>query len=252
MTSYIGYTNLVKTGTVTVTSEATGYEKANAQSYKTSTWWQASAAGTVYYYVDMGSAVSVDSWGVAGHDLGDNSGTIKPQYSATGAWAGEELDLDTVQTPSATVFRKVASQSARYYRFEIVSTGSASFIGNLFLGVALALPKGMPAGFAPANLNRDRKIYNNMSEGGNYLGRVLIKKGAKVTINQKNITRSWIDSSWASLINHIELYPFYFAWDTTNHPSDMAYCMVNKVTHPSYQDNTYLSFSLDCVAIYDL
>jgi len=253
MSTSIGYTNLVKTGTVTVTSEASGFEKENAQSYKTSTWWKASAAGTVYFTIDMGSAVTVDSWGIIGHNLFDNSGTIKAQYSSDN-FAADTNDLDTVQTPSANIaiFRKATSRSARYYRFEIASTGSASFIGNFFLGAALDLPNGMTSGFSPASLNRDRDIFNNMTQGGNYTGRILRSKGSEVSISQRNVTRAWVDSNWAALADHIELYPFYFAWDTTNFPADAAYCMAQKINYPSYSDNTYMRFNIDCVAIYDV
>jgi len=253
VTSYVGLTNLVKSGTVTVTSEATGFEKENAQSYKTSSWWQAGAAGTVYFTIDMGANATVDSWGIVGHDLVDNSGTIKPQYS-TDNFAADTNDLDTVQTPSnkAAIFRKVTSRNVRYYRFEIASTSVASFIANFYLGVALALPKGMSSGFSPANLNRDRMVFNNMSVGGNYLGRVLIRKGAKVMIQQKNITRTWIDANWTGVADHVELYPFYFIWDQETFPAEAAYCMANEITYPKYQDNIYLNFDLDCVALYDV
>ncbi len=255
MTAYTGLTNLVKSGTVTVTSEATGYEKENAQSWKTSSWWQAGAAGTVYFYVDMGAAVNVDSWGFTGSDLSDNSGTIKPEYSATGAWAGEENDLDSLHTPieNITVFKKVTNRNVRYFRFEIDSTGAASFFANLYLGVALALPKGMNSPFSPANYNRDRKIMNNISEGGQFLGRTLRRNGSKVTISQKNITRTWIDANWITIADHIELYPFYFIWDQENFPTEAAYCMTDKkIDYPKYQDNTYMMFSIPCVALYDV
>lgn len=256
MTAMIGYNNLLLNSgiTITVTSEASGYEKENAYSWKTSNWWQAAAAGTVYYTIDFGSAVSIDSYGVSGHDLTDNSGTIQLQYSATGAWAGEEVDFEAAQTPSEneTIFRKGTSQSKRYWRFKIVSTGSASFIGNLFLGVALSLERGMPAPFSPANFNREREIFNNMSNGGAYLGRALRYNGAKINIKQQFISRSWIDSNWKALANHVELYPFYFLWDQENYPTEAAYCMANEIGYPTYNDPQYLDFNLNCVAIYDV
>lgn len=254
MTAYIGYTNLVKSGTVTVTSEATGYEKENAQSWKTSTWWKAGAAGTVYFYVDMGAAVDVDCWGFAGSNLSVNSGTILPEYSATGAWAGEELSLDSLYTPSSdiTVFKKVTSRNARYFRFEISSTGSASYFANFFLGEVLALERGLPEGFSPANFNRDRDIFNNMSHGGAYLGRVLRHNGSKITIQQQKITRTWIDANFDDLADHVELYPFYFLWDEESYPSEAAYCIANKITYPRYSDTLNLDFTFECVALYDI
>jgi len=254
MSAFIGYTNLVKSGTVTTTSDAAGYAKENAQSWKTSSWWKANAAGTVYFNIDMGAAVDVDCWGFAGSNLKDNSGTILPEYSATGLWAGEEVSLDSLHTPTknVTVFKKVTSVNARYFRFEISSTGAASLFANLFLGEALSLERGQPVGFAPANLNRDRNIFNNMSHGGAYLGRILRHNGSKINIRQQKITRTWIDANWDDLADHIELYPFYFLWDQENYPTEAAYCIANKIRYPEYSDTLNLNFSLDCAALYDI
>ena len=254
MSSLIGYNNLVKSGVVTTSGDASGFEKENAQSWKTSTWWQASAAGVVYFYIDMGAAVDVDSWGFSGSDLADNSGTIKPQYSATGAWAGEELDLDTVHTPTenVTVFKKVTSVNARYFRYEVNSTTLASFFANLFLGKALQLERGMPEGFSPANLNRKRSILNNTSNKGNFLGRIIKHEGAEISIKQVMITRTWIDANWTALADSIELYPFYFLWDSETYTNEAAYCIVKKIIYPRYSDTLNLDFTLKCMALYDL
>ena len=253
MSSIIGYNNLVKSGTVTSSGDASGYEKENAKSWKTSTWWKADAAGVVYFYVDMGSAVDVDCWGMAGHNLADNAGTVLPEYSATGAWAGEELPLDTLQTPdNVTVFRKVTSVNARYFRYEVNSTTNASLIGNFFLGEYLQLERGMPRSFSPANLNSDRKIINNKSNSGAFLGRVVKYNGSKVRIEQKSISRAWIDASWKALADSIELYPFYFLWNDVDYPAEAAYCLVDRIRYPKYSDSLNLSFTLDCMALYDL
>ena len=250
----MGLTNLVKSGTVTVTSEATGFEKENAQSWKTSSWWKADAAGTVFYYVDMGAAVDVDCWGYAGHNLFDQGGNIRIHYSATGAWAGEQVAVGAAHTPTGnnTHMKVFTSINAQYWRFRIDSPGEASFFANLFLGEAQSLENGMPSPFSPANLNRDRKIMNNISEGGQFLGRILRSNGSKIRIPQRNITRTWIDANWDAIANHIELYPFYFLWNEENFPTEAAYCMAKKITYPKYQDNTFLMFDLDCTAIYDV
>ena len=167
MTAYIGYKNLFDTASsVAVTSEASGFEKENAYDWLTYDWWKAAAAGVVYITLDMGSAVSADYWALASHDLPDNSGTIKAQYSSDN-FAADINDFDTVQTPSdnAPIFRKVTSRSARYFRFEINSTGAASLIGQLCIGEVLTLPSGIPIGFTPPNFNRDHTVLNSVSAG---------------------------------------------------------------------------------------
>lgn len=255
MTAYIGYTNLVKSGTVTVTNEATGFEKENAQSWKTSTWWKASTDLEVHYNIDMGAATDVDCFGIIG-DLKANSSNYRVQHSATGAFGGEETTVKATTTPTKdiTIFEIFTSVSARYWRFSfnVGAVGTASHIGNLFLGEHLALERGQPSGFTPANLNREREIYNSMSQGGQFLGRAIRYSGSKIQINQQKITRTWIDANWDALANHIELYPFYFVWDEENYPAEAAYCIANKITYPKYSDTLNLDFNLDCVAIYDV
>ena len=257
MTSYIGYNNLVKSGTLMgyTTAGATGYEEENAQSWKTSSWWSTGSIGTSAYYIDMGAAVDIDSFGLAGHNLGDCGTTfLYVQYSATGLFAGEQVNFYTPAsvTNNNVIFKKQASVSARYWAFLIVTTTDVAYVGNFFLGEALSLERGLPEGFSPANLNRDRKIFNNMSEGGNYLGRSLMRKGSKIDINQPKITRAWIDANWATLADSIELYPFYFVWDYENYPLETAYCMANNITYPAYSDTIYLDFNISCTALYDV
>jgi len=247
MTSYIGYNNILETGTVTVTSEATGYEKENAFDWNSFDYWKASASGTVYLTVDAGAATVVDYWALAFHDLADNSGTIKAQYSAGGSSPFSWSDLDTVQTPSdgKVIFRPVTQQNVRYYRFEISSTGAASAIGALSIGQALTLPYGMQSPFITPTYARNKKILNSITEGGQFVGRSVQNMGQKFTIAQKGCTETWIEANWESLIDHIEIKPFFFLWDQENHPTEAAYAWANKFKYPTYNQPHY-DFSISC------
>lgn len=253
MASYIGYNNLVRSGTVTTSGDAAGYPKENAQSWKTSAWWQADVTGTVYYYIDFGSAVAFDCMGVAGHNLADNSGSIQLQYSTTGAWAGEEVNVGSNHAPTTnvTIFETFGSVSARYARFVVNSTGAASYIGNLFIGAALALEREVPPPFSPANYNRDRKILNNTSQGGQFMGRIIQHKGAKIKIEQKLVTVGWIETYWEALADHVELYPFYYQW-SSDKPTEVAYCIANQINYPQISQSGFMDFAFDCTAVYDL
>jgi len=247
MTAYIGYNNLIEDSAVTVTSEATGYEKENAYDWLTSDWWQADAAGAVYFYIDLGSSMDVDSWGVAAHNLSDNSGTIKPQYSSTGAWAGEEVDFNALVTPTNNdpIFRKKNNVNARYWRFAFDSTTIASFIGMLFLGTALELPLGIGKRMTPPRMSKKNKVLNNKTTGGAFIGRSLIREGLEFSISQDYVSRAWMDSNWDALAEHIELKPFFFSWDFENYPDEATYCWLSKGKAPVPRQATplYLRFS---------
>jgi len=245
--SYIGYNNILETGTVTVTSEATGFPKENAYDWLPWDYWKASAAGTVYLTVDMGTATDVDYWALAFHDLADHSGTIKPQYSSNGSsWS----DLDTVQGPADNkmIFRPVTSVRVRYYRFEISSTTLASAIGALSLGQHLRLERGMK-GFTTPYHGRNKKILNSIGETGNPLGSTVYSLGQKFTISQENVSTTWVDANWESLIDHIEIKRFFFMHDYENAPSEVAFCWTDKISHPRYNNDNLKNFSIDCHAL---
>ena len=248
MTAYIGYNNILETGTVTVTSEATGYAKENAYDWLPFDWWKADAAGTVYLTVDMGSNTVVDYWALAFHDLADHSGTIKPQYSAGSTSPIAWSDLDTVQTPTdgQMIFRPVTQQNVRYYRFEISSTTLASYIGALSIGQALTLQRGLKSPFTTPTHGRNKKILNSLGETGNFLGRSVYRSGQKFSIKQDNVTPAWISSNWSGLIDHVEVKPFFFMHDYEDAPTEVVFAWSDKIKHPSYNDNALMDFSIDC------
>ncbi len=249
MTAYIGYDNKIDAATVTVTSEVTGFEKENAYDNRSNDSWNAGAAGTVYFTVDLGSAVAIDWWGVAFHNLANNSGTIKPQYS-TDNFAADTNDLDTVQTPSdaSVIFRNVTQRTVRYFRFEIVSTGSPSNIGAFYFGSALALQRGLPPGFITPKLARINDVTNYKSEGGHFIGRSVVSEGRKFSIKQKVVTPAWIDSNWEALADSLEIAPFWYVWDQENRPTEAAWCWTDKrPKYPKYTDAYFQDFEIKCM-----
>lgn len=249
MTAYIGYNNLIEhaDSAITVTSEATGYEKENAYDWLTSDWWKAAAAGTVYYTIDLGSAKAVDYFGLAAHNLPDNSGTIELEYSSTGAWAGEEVTAVSTITPSdnAPIFRVFTSATMRYWRFKIVATTNANLIGVLSLGVRLELPSEIPLNFTPPSLARDHSIANNVAEKGAFLGRTLERNGYELDLKQNFVTPSWIRTYWEPLADHVDTKPFFFSWDYENYPDEAVLAWADKMLpKPSYSHANFMKFQI--------
>lgn len=248
MTVYIGYDNRIPNGTVSVTSEAADYPKENAYDWILSDWWKAAAAGTVYFTIDAGSAVDWDSWGIAGHDLHDNSGTIKPQYSSDN-FSVDINDFDTVQTPTDgdPIFRKVTSRNAQYFRFEINSTSFASVIGMLFAGQALALLDDIRGKFTPPRMARNNTLYSNKTDGGAFIGRSVIREGFRFNLSQDFLTRSWMDSNWDSLIDHLETKPCFLSWNYENYPLDAIFCWLksNTAPVPSYKNPLFIGVTFN-------
>ncbi|MES0444988.1 MAG: hypothetical protein ABUJ92_00445, partial [Desulfobacterales bacterium] len=110
------HTNKIESASsITVTSEAAGFEKEKAYDHRTSTSWKAAATGTVYYTVDMGTSVDVSAW--ACYAKGDYA-SIKPQYSNDN-FAADINDLDV------TVSRGIFSYDS--VSFSVTSEDTSPF-----------------------------------------------------------------------------------------------------------------------------
>jgi len=257
MTSYIGHTNKIEDATsITVTSEATGFEKENAYDWFLYDWWKASATGTIIFDIDLGASVEVQSWGVAGMNWGDGTGPGFLQYSATGAWAGEQLTADNYGTvyADAVIFNILSTPiTARYWRIAYTGTGGPYQAAQLFLGDALALPYGPRIGSTSPHDSFEDEILNNMSDGGFNLGRSVYSEGVKFTISQSKVAKSWVDSNWATLYEAIRSHAFFYVEDQENNPTKAAFCWTDgKIKKPSIEANAadpLMSFSIPCRGI---
>ena len=212
----IGYENLLEltTSTITVTDEASGFNKELAYNWKTFDGWKATSSGTVYYTVDLGSAMSVDYWACVKHTLADTSGSIKLQYSSDN-FSGDINDFATAVSPTdeTVMFQTVSTAvSARYWRWEITST-PAAFFGVLSLGQSLEMVRAVKAGFMLPHEARMNKILDQKSEGGAFLGRSVINKGVGSMIKFDMLPLSFGRVDWSAFLDHAILKPFFFSWN---------------------------------------
>ncbi len=238
--------------TVTVTSEATGFEKANASDWLTFDWWKPTAAGTVYYTIDLGSALAVDSWGVAAHDLGTNSASIQLQYS-TDNFAADTNDFAAAISPSTTEprFQQAASQTKRYWRFKIVSASAASKIGVLMLGQMLELSEGLRIGHEPDALAQWYESKFNQSQGSALLGTSTYKKFIESSMRFTVLTPAFVRASWEPFLRHVETGKgFIYQPDPDNNPTEVIYGVLNKKFTPArYSHANFMEVNLPYVGI---
>ncbi|MBA1446178.1 MAG: hypothetical protein FE835_15000 [Gammaproteobacteria bacterium] len=94
-----------------------------------------------------------------------------------------------------------------------MTSRTPSFLGVLAFGAALKLPAGMHTGFQPPHLNRNTKYLNNVSEGGQFLGRSLLRSGNDGRVDLSFLPASWVQMAWPTLALALETKPFFFCWD---------------------------------------
>ena len=240
----IGYENIFETGTVSVDSEDADYPKENAYDWLAypGDVWKPATSGTHYITVDAGSAVSADYWAAYSHDID----SIKLQYSSDN-FAADINDVGSAVSPSGNgvIYKEFTSISARYWRFEVIKSGSVSSLGVVALGEKLTIPESVQVGFTPANLARKNQYLNSVADDGSFLGRKLIRSGAEFNLSFGLLTPAFVRNSWDVFIQHAEAKPFFFAWDYGNYPDEAAYCWTDKkIKPPVYYMPNFMRVSL--------
>lgn len=246
----IMYNSIIGDATISVTSEATGYEKENAYDDLTFDYWKPSAAGTVYYTMDFGSAVTVDAWGVFAHDLGDNSASIQLQYS-TDNFAADVNDFAAAISPSGSEPRLQTgtSQSKRYWRYKIISAAAASKIGGLMLGQHLEISDN--SALHPSNdADHLAQVYEsnlNISEAGTILGADTKARLVEGRMFFELLTRAWVRTNWDPFKSHVEQGGgFLYQPDPDNYPAEVTYAKaVGKIPTPRHMMNSPNHMTVD-------
>lgn len=245
MSSLIGYANLLNNSAavITASSEAAGFGKENAYDLLLADWWKPTAAGTHTLIVDLGSAMSADYFACMGHTLAENSGNIRLFYSDTGT-SGPWTGAFAAVTPSSTepIFKSFDSLSKRYWKIEIQDSGSPSVISDVRFGEALTLPQGLVFGFVPPVYHFADEVTNMQTESGNYLIGTVKNRGLNFTIEMPPVLlEAFITGDYLTFLNFCNIgKPFFFAWDYTNHPTQITYCNVRNVTPVTYSNHLHL------------
>jgi hypothetical protein len=246
----IGYKNLFESAsTVTASSEASGFEGSNAYNWDTASYWKPSATGTHYLTATFSSAVTADYFAIYAHNLNTYNASVKLQYSTDGSsWS----DATSAQAPSTSrpILVSFTAILAAWWRIELVTSSGPAQIGVAAFGEALVFPCGMKVGFQPPTLSREGKYMNSKSEGGQFLGRSLLRNGAKTKIDLDLLDPLWVRNNWEPFIRHAEIKPFIFSWDYENHPNEAAFCFTSgKIPPARYSEPNFMSISLPVDAL---
>lgn len=248
MSGVIGYDNLLGAtgGTVTASTEATGFEKENAYDWRVFDWWKPTATGDSWVQVTFGANQSVDYFAVAAHDLTTQGSTIKLQYSTNSGSTWNDATTATGGTSDRVIFDTFTSISADYWRILVNNPVTIASIGVVAFGARVDLTRGFPIGFMPPALARVNEYQTSMSDNGQFIGRSGARKTYKGSFSLDTLTPSWVRTYWEPFVDHAELKPFFLSWNEDDYPEDAMLCwMKDSYTSPSYDSTQTMSVKLD-------
>ncbi len=254
--SYLGYDNgyLRSDAVISASAADTGFPFTNAASWLiTGGGWRATVTPEVNLSLTLSAAQQFNSYAIHKHNLGTLGATVKLQYSSDGVVWNDVAGSTKVLANDKTVFFIGDNNTATNWRINITnlpSPAQQAIIGQVFIGPALNLYNPPEPGFTPPELALNNDYISSRADGGDYLGRSLIRKGSKMQFSNSIVSRDWIRANWQDVMAAIEKTPFYYAWDSTNYPAEVAYCYVErKIDHPKYVNSGYFSLSLKFMAL---
>jgi hypothetical protein len=253
--SYLGYASLyLQTGAVPAASaEDSGFPASNATSWLTSGGgWQATGAGDKTLAVTLLAASSANSFGIYKHNLGTLGLTVKLQYSSNGTtWTDFTGSEKNPADDTVIYFVGTAPVSASYWRIHIagMAAGETLIIGQAFIGLSLQVFSPPEPGWVPPNLALNNEFINSRSEGGDFLGRSLIRKGSKTDFSVGLVDAGWVRTNWLPFLTAAEQHPFYHAWDTVNFPLEVSYSYTDKIRPPKYVSSRWMAIDLSFFAL---
>lgn len=215
----IGYRNLFREGTVTVSGNLVSGPKENAYDGFTYDFWRSATGGENYIAVEVSPAESADYMAVAAHTLAGSD--LTPQYSHDGAtW----FDLANEFQPATNdpIVWEFEEVFAAHYRLLIRNSTGSVAIGAIHVGLKLVMERGLPVGWQPPSLNEEVTFTNTMSEGGQILGRNIIRRGVKCEVQSNTVTWHFAREDWDDFIEISNEYACFFWW-TFDGKSEIMY-----------------------------
>lgn len=246
------YDNLMRTGdptSIVASSEPdpTNYSYQNAYDDRPYTYWKC-MDGTQYLTFVFATAVPVSAYGLYSNNLAEAGAQITLEYSTNAgvtwtAFSAAEAPIDT-----SPIYRSKAVVSAARWRWKIVSTVPV-YLGCMSFGVDFAFERGTWVGFSPPRLARDTTLTTNVSQGGVFLGRSIIRNGAEFSFNLDKLTMEWVYEVWYYFMLHAERRPWFLLWERKNHPAEAAFCWSRGDTpKPSISHPNFMAASMNVTA----
>ena len=224
----IGYQKI--SGTITASSEASGYPASDADFEMTYNYWQPTSMPATWE-INAGSAQAVNYFGIAAHTLGTDQVTIAAQGYTGTEWVTLSETLPGDESPIMMLFGEV-----NYSRYRILISGSTTpRIGVVYIGKALEMQRPIYGGHSPAVLSRTTVTRPVSSERGQWLSRSIIRTGFSGTWSWQNLTAAWYRTYFDPFVEAARTKPFFISWRPLTFPEEVVYAWTESDIRPTNQ-----------------
>lgn len=224
----IGWQTVTFDATATADSEEVGFEADSVLNPLTYERWKPTSL-PAELVIDAGEIADIDYIGIAAHTLRGNSVTLS--YSDDDVTYTQIIDFVPGDNGAIMVlFDEVAT---RYIKIEINGSGDIPEIGVVYAGLALQMQRAIYQGHSPGNLSRSSTQRPQVTEGGQWIGRVVTRRGYQTSYNWSNLDADWYRENFEPFVKAAISRPWFIAWRPNKFPDEVLYAWTDDDIQPT-------------------
>lgn len=186
-------------------------------------------SSTFSWIVEIPSNVDMDTFCIGAHNISSISGTVEVFYD-TDATIGGFISVGTSTPSNDTPIMMHLPSTVSVRRVQISITSSVAGyvkIGYISAGIALQLQRPFFSGHTPITMGDNTVYRNNMTDGGEFTSRSIIRKGFGNSVSLDNVDRTWIQDYFLDFKEVSKEYLYFIAWNLLEYPKEVGLCMTS-------------------------
>lgn len=184
-------------------------------------------SSTFSWIVELPANVDMDTFCIGAHNISSISGTVEIFYD-TDAAIGGFISVGTATPSDSRPIMMHLSSTVSVRRVQVSITSSVAGyvkIGYISAGVALQLQRPFFSGHTPITMADNTVYRNNMTDGGEFTSRSIIRKGFSNSVTLDNVDRTWIQNYFLDFKEVSKEYMYFIAWNLLEYPNEVGLCM---------------------------
>jgi len=176
--------------------------------------------------ITLPANVDIDTICVGAHTLGTSLFSVGAEWSAGTTGSFTPLTTGKNPTDNTPLMFHYTGGTVSARRIKIVCSGTGSVgIGYISAGIALQLQRPFFSGHTPITMADNTVYRNNMTDGGEFTSRSIIRKGFSNSVSLDNVDRTWIQNYFLDFKEVSKEYLYFIAWNLLEYPNEVGLCM---------------------------
>jgi len=180
-------------------------------------------AGDPKFVATWSTPVTVNYIGIARHNLSDVTGNDGYLYVTPTGGSSELVASFESVSDNSPILIPFASTEIEAAEIHIGNNAHGFKIAVCHLGEAVVMERPLRSSMSPLWLSNETDVNTQISDAGEVLGSVLIRRGVSASPSWENLTKSFYNTTLKPLARDMVTKPFFFGWRPDDHPLEVMY-----------------------------